>query len=201
MCTSRFNKINLMFENNDLQNFRLLRFHDIFDNVHVFRRNRRAGQRYFGWRMSVREQLNQALKEAMRAKDQDAVATLRLILAALKDRDIAARGKGQGEISDDEILLMLQTMVKQRRESIAMYEQGGRLELAQTEQKEIDVIERFLPKQLSEAEMAAAIDDILKETGAGSLKEMGNVMRILRDRYAGQMDFGKASGMVKQKLA
>ncbi|WP_259783235.1 GatB/YqeY domain-containing protein [Aestuariispira ectoiniformans] len=150
----------------------------------------------------VREELNQALKDAMRAKDSNAVATLRLILAALKDRDIAARTKGQPDgITDDEVLMMLQTMVKQRRESITMYEQGGRLELAEQEAAEIEVIERFLPKQLSEEEMGEAIDGLVKELGASSLKEMGNVMGELRTRFAGRMDFGKASAMVKQKLA
>ncbi len=150
----------------------------------------------------MREELNQALKDAMRAKDSNAVATLRLILAALKDRDIAARTKGQPDgITDDEVLMMLQTMVKQRRESITMYEQGGRLELAEQEAAEIEVIERFLPKQLSEEEMGEAIDGLVKELGASSLKEMGNVMGELRTRFAGRMDFGKASAMVKQKLA
>lgn len=150
----------------------------------------------------MREELNQALKDAMRAKDSNAVATLRLILAALKDRDIAARTKGQPDgITDDEVLMMLQTMVKQRRESITMYEQGGRLELAEQEAAEIEMIERFLPKQLSEEEMGEAIDGLVKELGASSLKEMGNVMGELRTRFAGRMDFGKASAMVKQKLA
>lgn len=150
----------------------------------------------------MREELNQALKDAMRAKDSNAIATLRLILAALKDRDIAARAKGQPEgISEEEILVMLQTMVKQRRESITMYEQGGRLELAESERAEIEVIERFLPKQLSEQEMGEAVDALIAELGAGSLKEMGNVMGELRSRYAGRMDFGKASALVKQKLA
>lgn len=150
----------------------------------------------------MREELNQALKDAMRAKDSNAVATLRLILAALKDRDIAARSKGQPEgINEDEILMMLQTMVKQRRESITMYEQGGRLELAEAERGEIEVIERFLPKQLSEEEMGEAIDALVAELGASSLKEMGNVMGELRTRFAGRMDFGRASAMVKQKLS
>ena len=150
----------------------------------------------------MREELNKSLKDAMKAKDTEALTTLRLILAALKDRDIAARSKGQADgISDEDILLMLQTMVKQRRESIKMYEQGGRLELAQSEQAEIDVIERFLPKQLDDAEIAAKIDELIAELGAESLKDMGKVMGEMRSRYAGQMNFGTASALVKQKLA
>ncbi|MBP5856589.1 GatB/YqeY domain-containing protein [Marivibrio halodurans] len=148
-----------------------------------------------------RERLNQALKEAMRAKDQRAISTLRLILAALQDRDIAARGKSpDGRITDDEILQMLQSMVKQREESIAMYEQGGRLELAEQEQAEIDVIRQFLPKQLSESETRDAVDSTIAALDAASLKEMGKVMGELRTRYAGRMDFGKASALVKQSL-
>ena len=150
----------------------------------------------------MRDTLNKALKDAMKAKDTSALATLRLILAALKDRDIAARSKGQADgISDEDILLMLQTMVKQRRESIKMYEQGGRLELAQSEQAEIDVIENFLPKQLDEDEIAAKIDELIAELGAEGLKDMGKVMGEMRSRYAGQMNFGVASALVKQKLA
>jgi uncharacterized protein YqeY len=150
---------------------------------------------------SMRDKLNEALKEAMRAKDQRAISTLRLILAALKDRDIASRGKNaDGRITEDEILQMLQSMVKQREDSIAMYEQGGRLELAEQEQAEIDVIRRFLPKQMSADEVQAAVDETIAEMGAGSLKEMGKVMAELRSRFAGRMDFGKASGLVKQKL-
>lgn len=150
----------------------------------------------------LRAKMNEALKEAMRAKDQRAISTLRLILAALKDRDIAARSKNQdGQIGDDEILQMLQSMVKQREDSIAMYEQGGRLELAQQEQEEIDVIARFLPKQLDDDEILEAVDATIADLGASSLKEMGKVMAELRANYAGRMDFGKASGMVKQKLS
>ncbi|MEQ8601711.1 MAG: GatB/YqeY domain-containing protein [Marivibrio sp.] len=150
---------------------------------------------------TMRDKLNEALKEAMRSKDQRAISTLRLILAALKDRDIASRGKSaDGRITDDEILQMLQSMVKQREDSIAMYEQGGRLELAEQEQAEIDVIRRFLPTQMSEDEMQSAVDETVAELGADSLKEMGKVMAALRSRYAGRMDFSKASGLVKKKL-
>lgn len=151
---------------------------------------------------SLRDSINQALKDSLKSKDTVGTRTLRLILAAIKDRDIAARSKGATEgISDDELLLMLQTMIKQRRESITMYEQGGRLELAEGERGEIGVIERFLPKQMDEAEMKAAIDGLISELGATGLKEMGNVMAELRVRFAGQMDFGKAAGMVKASLS
>ena len=152
--------------------------------------------------MTLRSRLNDALKSAMKAKDARATSTVRLILAALKDRDIAARSKGNHEgIDDAEILQMLQTMVKQREESIALYEKGGRLELAQQEQEEIDIIRSYLPKQLSEAEIARAVKEVVAELGATNLKDMGRTMAALRERYAGQMDFAKASGLVKQQLA
>lgn len=149
----------------------------------------------------LRSRLNEALKEAMRAKDQRVIATVRLILAALKDRDIAARGRGQTDgIDEAELLSMLQTMIKQRRESIQMYEQGGRLELAQQEQEEIAVIEGFMPKQMTEDETKAAVAALIQEIGAAGVKDMGRVMADLRSRYAGQMDFAKASGLVRQAL-
>ncbi|MFC7333477.1 GatB/YqeY domain-containing protein [Rhodocista pekingensis] len=150
----------------------------------------------------LRTRLNEALKEAMRAKDQRAVATVRLILAALKDRDIAARGRGIPDgIDETEILSMLQTMVKQRRESIELYEQGGRIELAQQEREEITVIERFMPKQLDDEEIRAVVATLAEEIGAAGVKDMGRVMAELRSRYAGQMDFARASGIVREKLA
>lgn len=149
----------------------------------------------------LRQTLNEALKDAMRAKDQRTVATVRLIIAALKDRDIAARTRGQMDgVDDAEILAMLQTMVKQRRESIIMYEQGGRQELAQQEAEEIAVIENFLPKQLGEEETRAAIAALIAEIGATGVKDMGKVMAELRGRFAGQMDFTKASAIVREKL-
>ena len=152
--------------------------------------------------MTLRTRLNDALKSAMRAKDQRAVSTVRLILAALKDRDIAARSKGNSEgIDDAEILQMLQTMVKQREESIGHYEKGGRLELAQQEQEEIDIIRSYLPKQLSDREIAQAVKEVVDELGATSLKDMGRTMAALRERYAGQMDFAKASSAVKAQLS
>lgn len=149
----------------------------------------------------LRQQLNDALKTAMLAKDARTVSTVRLILAALKDRDIAARGRGVPDgISDDDILVMLQSMVKQRRESISLYEQGGRLELAQQEADEIAIINRFMPQQLGEAEIAEAIRAVIGDLGAGGLKDMGKVMAALKERYAGQMDFAKASALVKAQL-
>ena len=152
--------------------------------------------------MTLRTRLNDALKSAMKSKDARAVSTVRLILAALKDRDIAARGKGNSEgIDDTEILQMLQTMVKQREESIALYEKGGRLELAQQEQEEIDIIRSYLPKQLTEDEIAAAVKEVVAELDAKSLKDMGRTMAALRERYAGQMDFTKASSAVKAQLS
>ena len=148
----------------------------------------------------LRQELNEALKVAMKARDARAVSTLRLILAALKDRDIAARpGKTDG-IDEAEIGELLNKMVRQRRESITLFEQGNRLDLAQQEAEEIVVIERFLPKQLSEADASAAIDTTIKELGAGSIKDMGKVMAALKAKYTGQMDFGRASALVKQKL-
>jgi hypothetical protein len=155
-----------------------------------------------GTEAMLRQRLNDALKDTLKAKDQIGVATVRLILAALKDRDIAARGKGNKEgISEDEILGLLQSMIKQRQESIALYEKGGRCELAEQERGEIAVIERFLPKQMGEAEMVQAVREAISETGAQTLKDMGKIMAALKSRYAGQMDFAKASALVKQTLA
>ncbi len=149
----------------------------------------------------LRNVIPEALKSALKDQEKLTVSTVRLIMAALKDRDIAVRGKGNTEgIGDDEILQMLQTMVKQRRDSIEMYEKGGRLELAEQESEEIVIIERFLPQQLGDAEIGAAVDQVIAEVGAGGMKDMGNVMGALRDRYTGQMDFGKASALVKDKL-
>ena len=149
----------------------------------------------------MRTELNDALKAAMKEKDTLAVGTLRLVQAALKDRDIAARSKGNLDgISDDEILGLLQSMIKQRRESIDAYKKGGRMELAEQEAGEIAVIERFLPKQMNADEMAKAVDAVIKEMGAATLKDMGKVMAALKERHPGAMDFGKASGLVKTKL-
>lgn len=150
----------------------------------------------------LRTRLNEALKEAMRSKNQRAVSTVRLILAALKDRDIAARTRGVTDgIDESEIMGLLQTMIKQRQESIRLYEQGGRCELAEQEREEIAVIETFLPKQLTEAETEQAVGDLIAETGATCVKDMGRTMAELRARFAGRMDFTRASTIVKQKLA
>ena len=150
----------------------------------------------------LREQLSEAYKTALKAKEQQTVSTVRLINAALKDRDIAARERGITDgIDDTEILLMLQQMIKQRRDSIAMYEQGGRLDLVEQEQSEISVIERFMPQQLTGADMEKAIQSLIEELGASSIKDMGRTMAALKERYAGQRDFAKASGVVKGHLA
>jgi len=149
----------------------------------------------------LRQQFNEALKTAMLAKDARTVSTVRLIVAALKDRDIAARPRGVTDgIPDEEVLSMLQQMVKQRRESITLYEQGGRLELAQQENEEIEIINRFLPKQMSEAEMTEAVKAVIAEIDAKTLKDMGRVMAVLKERFAGTMDFTKASLAVKGQL-
>ena len=150
----------------------------------------------------LRSALSESLKEAMRAQEKRAVSTLRLVLAALKDRDIAARTDGEvSDLGDAEILSMLETMVKQRRESIKMYDKGGRPELAEQEREEIAIIERFLPKQLDEAEIDEVVAAAIAEVGADGLKQMGKVMAVLRRNYAGQMDFGKAGGIAKQRLS
>ena len=134
----------------------------------------------------------------MRAKESRAVSTLRLILAALKDRDIAARGKGNSEgIGDQDILELLQKMVRQRRESIELFEKGDRQDLADKEAEEIEVIQRFLPKQLDPDQVRGAVQEAIEELEAATIKDMGRVMAALKERYAGRMDFGKASGIVK----
>lgn len=149
----------------------------------------------------LRARLKEALTTAMKAKDTRRVSTVRLILAAIKDRDIAARGGDDSDgVSDDEILDILQKMVKQRQDSIAHYEQGGRLELAQQEQEEIDIVQEFLPEQLTGEAMSAAIGEVLAETGASGVKDMGRVMAALKERFAGQMNFSEAATIVKQQL-
>ena len=150
----------------------------------------------------LRARLNDDLKDALKAKDQLAVATLRLILAALKDRDIAARGKGNSDgVKEEEIIQLLQKMVRQRRDSIEAYQNGGRQDLAEREAAEIEVIKRFLPEELDEAEVQSAVEQTIAELQADSVKDMGKVIGTLKERYAGRMDFGKASQMVKQRLA
>ncbi len=149
----------------------------------------------------MRDRLNAALKEAMKAKDAGRLSTLRLINAAIKDREIAARGEGdEKDITNDEILAILGKMVKQRLESARQYEEAGRLELAEKERAEIKVIEDFLPRQLDEDEVSAAIDAAIGEVGAESIRDMGKVMGELKAKYTGQMDFGAVGPMVKSKL-
>jgi uncharacterized protein YqeY len=151
--------------------------------------------------MDKRAEFNDALKEAMREKNQMKVSTIRLILAALKDRDIAMRSKGSAEgVSDSEILSMLQSMIKQRQESAKIYCDAGREELAEREEEEIAVITAFLPKQLDEAEVESIIAGVIADTGADSIKDMGKIMGVLKGKYAGQIDMGKAGGLVKAKL-
>ena len=151
---------------------------------------------------SLRETIKQGLTEATKAQDKRRMATLRIIQAALKDRDIAGRTEGRDAgVSDAEILEVLSKMVKQRRESAGIYESAGRMELAQQENEEIAIIESFMPKQLSDAETAAAVQAVIAETGAASIKDMGRVMGELKKRHAGQMDFAKAGAIVKEKLA
>lgn len=149
----------------------------------------------------LREQIKAELVAAMKAKDEAKVSTLRMIGATLKDKDIAARPAGKTDgISDDEILSMFQSMIKQRRESVDLYEKGGRADLAEKEKKEIEIISSFLPAQMDDNAVKAAIEAVIKETGAASMKDMGKVMGALRAKYAGQMDFGKASGLIKSLL-
>jgi hypothetical protein len=149
----------------------------------------------------MREAFNTALKDAMRSGDKVKVATVRMISAALKDRDIEARGTGKGPLSDDEILSLLQKMIKQRQESQKIYEDNGRPELAEQEAAEIAVINSFMPAQLSDAEIDAAIAAAIADTGAAGMKDMGKVVGKLKEKYAGRMDFAKASAAVKVKLS
>jgi uncharacterized protein len=149
----------------------------------------------------LRDKLNEAMKDAMRARDTAGLGTIRLILAKLKEVDIAARTETSREgVPDDRILSMLQGMIKQRHESVALYEKGNRPELAEKEKAEITVIERFLPQQMDEAAVEAAIREAIAATGASSIKDMGKVVGQLKAKYAGQIDFAKASAAVKKAL-
>ena len=151
--------------------------------------------------MQMRERLAAALKDAMKAKQADRLSTLRLINAAIKDREIAMRGEGEGAtVGDAEILAILGKMVKQRQESARAYEEGGRLELAEKENAEILVIEEFLPRKMSAEETRVALDEVVSALGATSVRDMGRVMAELKARYTGQMDFGAVGQMVKEKL-
>ena len=150
--------------------------------------------------MDLRDRLNARLKEAMREKDTRRVGTLRLINAALKDRDIELRTEGS-TVSNADATAILAKMVKQRQESARAYEEGGRLELAEAELEEIGIIEEFLPRRLSDAEVEAAVADAVAETGATSVRDMGRVMGVLKGKYPGQIDFGAVGPMVKERLA
>ena len=150
----------------------------------------------------LREKLNDAMKDAMRARDQAALGTIRLILAKLKDTDIAARTEASREgVADDKILSLLQGMIKQRNESIVLYEKGNRADLVDKEKAEIAVIERFLPRQMDDAAVESAVVEAVASTGAKTVKDMGGVMAALKGKYAGQMDFSKASAAVKKALS
>jgi uncharacterized protein YqeY len=148
----------------------------------------------------LRDDINKALTEAMKAKNERAVSTLRMVNSTLKNADIEARGSGKPALGDAEVIGLLQKMIKQRQESVQLYEKGGRADLVKQEQDEIAIIQGYLPKQMSDAEMTAAIDTTIKDTGAASMKDMGKVIGALRGKYAGQMDMGRASAMVKTKL-
>lgn len=149
----------------------------------------------------LRDDLQNALKEAMKEKNMPVVSAVRMIIAGLKEKDVEARGKGKEKAEDSELLSMMQTMIKQRTESVKIYNQGNRPELAEKEQAEIKVIERFLPKQLSEEEVIGVIKETITVVSASSVKDMGKVMAALKANYAGQIDFGKASGIIKSLLS
>jgi uncharacterized protein YqeY len=149
----------------------------------------------------LRDQINNSLKDAMKSGEKLKLSTLRLVNAAIKNADIEARGNGKGPLDDAALLGLLQKMIKQRQESVELYEKGGRAELAANERAEIEVIQGYLPKQMPDAEVEAAIKAAIAESGAASVKDMGKVIAILRAKYAGQMDFGKASGLVKAALS
>lgn len=152
--------------------------------------------------MDKRTEFNAALKEAIKGKDEVAVSTIRLILAALKERDIAARSAGNGEgVEDKEILSLLQSMIKQRQESAETYSKAERQELADRETAEIEVVRRFLPRQMDDTEVQGTVDQLIGEMGVSDIKEMGKVMAELKNRYAGQIDMSKASNIVKERLA
>ncbi len=149
----------------------------------------------------LRDDINSALKDAMKAKDERRVSTLRLVNSTFKNADIEARGQSKGPLGDAELLSLLQKMIKQRQESVELYEKGGRPELAQQERDEITIIAAYLPKQMSEDDVKGAIAEAIRDTGAAGMKDMGKVIAALRAKYAGQMDFAKASALVKGALS
>jgi uncharacterized protein YqeY len=149
----------------------------------------------------LRDQINEQVKVAMKAQDKLRLSTLRLVNAAIKNAEIEAERGGKPALSDDDVVGLMQKMIKQRQESVEIYDKGGRQELADQERGEIEIIRGFLPQQMSEAEAKAAIAEIVKDTGAAGMKDMGKVMAALKQRHAGTMDFGKASALVKGLLA
>ena len=149
----------------------------------------------------LRDDINKALTEAMKARNERAVSTLRMVNSTLKNADIEARGSGKPPLGDAEALSVLQKMIKQRQESVELYKKGNRADLVKQEEEEIAIISGYLPKQMSDAEVGAAIDAAIKETGASGMKDMGKVIGVLRGKFAGQMDMAKASGMVKARLS
>jgi uncharacterized protein YqeY len=149
----------------------------------------------------LRDDINKALTEAQKAKNERSVSTLRMVNSTLKNADIEARGASKPALGDAEVLAILQKMIKQRQESVEMYKKGARADLVKQEEEEIAIISAYLPKQMSDADVAAAIDAAIKDTGAAGMKDMGKVIGALRGKYAGQMDMGKASALVKAKLA
>jgi uncharacterized protein len=149
----------------------------------------------------LRDRINDGMKEAMKSQDKLRTSTLRLVNAAIKNADIEARTAGKQPLSDDEVMGLMQKLIKQRQESVELYTKGGRQELADQERQEIKIIQGFLPQQMSEAEVKAAIAEVIKQEGATGMKDMGKVMAALKSAYAGRMDFGKASGVVKGLLA
>ena len=148
----------------------------------------------------LRDNINNALKDAMKARDERRVSTLRLMNAAIKNADIEQRGAGKEPLNEAELMSLFQKMIKQRQESVELYEKGGRAELAKQEREEIEIIGSYLPKQMSDVEAGVAISAIIKEINAQTMKDMGKVMGALRERFAGQMDFGKASAKIKDLL-
>jgi uncharacterized protein len=148
----------------------------------------------------LRDDINNAVKEAMKAKEERKLSTLRMVNSTIKNADIEARGNGKPPLSDADLLAVLQKMIKQRQESVELYDKGGRAELAAQEREEIAVISAYLPKQMSDDDVKKAISEIIAETGAAGMKDMGKVIAALKAKYAGQMDFGKASGLVKAAL-
>jgi uncharacterized protein len=149
----------------------------------------------------LRDDINNAVKQAMKAKDERRVSTLRMVNSTIKNADIEARGQGKPPLSDEALLGVFQKMIKQRQEAVLLYDKGGRAELATQEREEIAIISSYLPKQMSDDEVKQAISSVIAETGAAGIKDMGKVIAALKAKYAGQMDFAKASGLVKAALS